>query len=347
MKIRFAGTIEIEDSDMSDFMRLITLCNFGAGGSVAAPVAGFTTDDDTPTNSQLVTFANTSTGEITSYDWDFGDGSEHSTDESPTHTFATPGGPYTVTLTVTGPGGSDSATDSVTVTLDPLTVTGLFAWYDHASLSTLYQDSAKTTPVASVNDPVGAWADKSATGADLLQATADARASYQTDGVQFDSTGTNDFLRSAAITEKAQPNMLFIVASTDGPGSTQTVLDGISSGKRHLIRYDGSSGTIFTANAGANLTTPAGQVFTSPIILAVVFNGASSAVYRNSLLVASGNAGTQGLTGLTVGDNYAGSSLYGGKVKEMLAVNGDVTDATRQKIETYLAARHNIALESP
>jgi len=88
--------------------------------AVAPPEAYFTmgiydsdsgtgiTVEDSPTD-----FTDGSTGEITSWDWDFGD-SNTSTSENPSHTFADPGG-YTVTLTVTGPGGSDVATMVVTV----------------------------------------------------------------------------------------------------------------------------------------------------------------------------------------------------------------------------------------
>ncbi|HOS82819.1 MAG TPA: DUF3344 domain-containing protein, partial [Methanolinea sp.] len=73
-----------------------------------APVAAFTA---TPTsgNSPLeVSFTDQSTGTITSWAWDFdSDGTVDSTDQNPVHTYQT-AGTYTVTLTVTGAGGSDS-----------------------------------------------------------------------------------------------------------------------------------------------------------------------------------------------------------------------------------------------
>ena len=51
---------------------------------------------------------------ITSYDWDFGDSSAHSTDASPVHTFAP--GSYQVTLTITN-GNSDTSSVTHTVTI--------------------------------------------------------------------------------------------------------------------------------------------------------------------------------------------------------------------------------------
>ena len=56
----------------------------------------------------IVNFTDQSTGEITLWSWDFGDGST-STVQNPTHTYEEPGS-YTVSLTVSGTGGSDTKT---------------------------------------------------------------------------------------------------------------------------------------------------------------------------------------------------------------------------------------------
>jgi hypothetical protein len=53
-----------------------------------------------------VNFIDQSCGTITSWQWSFGDG-ETSNQQNPSHTFSKPG-PYTVSLMVTGPSGSDT-----------------------------------------------------------------------------------------------------------------------------------------------------------------------------------------------------------------------------------------------
>jgi PKD repeat protein len=66
-----------------------------------------------------VTFTDLSTGNINDYSWDFGDG-ESSTEQNPVHTYLT-AGVYTVSLTVTGSGGSGTEikTDYIEVTALP------------------------------------------------------------------------------------------------------------------------------------------------------------------------------------------------------------------------------------
>jgi len=83
--------------------------------TVSADFAGTPTDGSAPLK---VTFTNlsTSTGEIGSYRWDFGDGAI-SVERDPVHVYAQAGG-YTVILTVTAGSRSDAAvkTDYITVT---------------------------------------------------------------------------------------------------------------------------------------------------------------------------------------------------------------------------------------
>jgi PKD repeat protein len=77
------------------------------------PVAGFSGTPTTGTVPLMVTFTDSSTGVINRYTWDFGD-TGTSTDKNPQHQY-TKAGIYTVNLIVTGPGGSDSKTQTVTV----------------------------------------------------------------------------------------------------------------------------------------------------------------------------------------------------------------------------------------
>jgi PKD repeat protein len=104
----------------------VTLTAIGQGGQktaqtlitvikpATAPTAAFTQDKTSGDAPLVVQFTNQSQGDITSFQWAFGDG-ETSADQSPSHIFKAPGN-YTVRLTITGPGGSNSTEISINAT---------------------------------------------------------------------------------------------------------------------------------------------------------------------------------------------------------------------------------------
>jgi PKD repeat protein len=108
----------------------LTASNYGGSNSttktdyisvtsdVSAPVANFTTDANSGQVPFTVHFTDTSVGSVSSWKWDFGDGSI-STEQNPTHTYVTVGS-YNINLTAIGPGGRTTATLPVTVSA-PLT----------------------------------------------------------------------------------------------------------------------------------------------------------------------------------------------------------------------------------
>ena len=83
------------------------------GTYVPPPVAALSASVTSGIRPLTVDFTNESTGAITSLLWDFGDGYT-STQQDPSHPYYFTGD-FTVTLTATGPGGSDSATAVIDV----------------------------------------------------------------------------------------------------------------------------------------------------------------------------------------------------------------------------------------
>jgi PKD repeat protein len=80
------------------------------------PVADFTGSPTSGCVPLTVNFTDQSTGDITDWDWDFGDGGSSGA-QNPSHQY-TSGGTYTVALTVTGPGGSDTETKTNYITVN-------------------------------------------------------------------------------------------------------------------------------------------------------------------------------------------------------------------------------------
>jgi PKD repeat protein len=126
------GSTSIEQSpahtyaDAGSYTVSLTASN--AGGSSApvtttitvnppapVPVASFTVNKTSGLAPLCVQFTDTSSNTPTSWDWDFGDGSAHSTEQSPVHTYNALG-TYTVSLTATNAGGSSApVTKTITV----------------------------------------------------------------------------------------------------------------------------------------------------------------------------------------------------------------------------------------
>ena len=80
------------------------------------PVANFSATPTSGTAPLNVSFTDTSTGSINSRTWNFGDGGT-STATNPSHSYAA--GTYTVSLTVNGPGGSDTETKTSFIVVSP------------------------------------------------------------------------------------------------------------------------------------------------------------------------------------------------------------------------------------
>lgn len=81
--------------------------------SIAAPTAAFDFTPSSPRAGEAVMFSDQSTGSPTGWSWDFGDGAT-SDAQNPAHIFAT-SGDFTVSLTASNAGGSDSTSSTVTV----------------------------------------------------------------------------------------------------------------------------------------------------------------------------------------------------------------------------------------
>jgi len=100
---------------VSSLANVSTLMNGGAGdpdwieGGGGWLVANFSGTPTTCTAPLEVSFTDSSTGEITEKSWNFGDTSPANNERNPTHTYDA-SGIYTVSLTVTGPDGTDTET---------------------------------------------------------------------------------------------------------------------------------------------------------------------------------------------------------------------------------------------
>ncbi len=106
--------------------------------------ASFTTDRITGAAPIYVWFSSTSTGDITSQDWEFNDGTGGTPDNNPGHNFQNPG-TYTVTLTVYDAEG-DSSTNNTIIYVSPPDTSANFGFAPGADpLSVQFDDRSTGT----------------------------------------------------------------------------------------------------------------------------------------------------------------------------------------------------------
>jgi PKD repeat protein len=123
---------------------------------VPAPVASFTQTPSSGLAPLAVTFMDQSTNSPTSWSWDFGDGST-STEQSPSHTYSA-FGVYTVSLTATNAGGSNTSTveGAVTVVKAANQPVAAFTWAVPAVAGSPVQFTDQSMPA--LGGTIASWA---------------------------------------------------------------------------------------------------------------------------------------------------------------------------------------------
>lgn len=199
----------------------------------------------------------------------------------------------------------------------PLELPNLISWYDGRQGITLNGSN------------VSQWDDLSGNGNHFTQSLASRQPAYDATNQLLTFSGLNNVsmrvstFGTGAIT---QPNTIMTVSQNTDHSVTGFLYDGGGLSTRHFVVYRTSADRIGMA-APTERTTFTGTD-TSKRILATIFNGASSLMYRDG--VSSGalaTVGTDTLNGTFLGIAADGSSAeWTGNIQGMVVVNGLMTD---------------------
>lgn len=220
----------------------------------------------------------------------------------------------------------------------PKSISGLEAWY-----------AADVASSITIGTGVQQWSDLSGKGRHLIQNTTNNQPAYNSvtlngkPTVTFD--GTNDSLRAAAFSV-AQPYQYFAVFRYEVVGAGTRIADARSgSGSRsgEFFDYFGNMG-IFAGGLLTLSVVAADQ--TSFGIWDVEFNGSSSAIrLRKTYKSTTGNSGTNGAAGLTLGanGNATSSEFSNVSIAEFLIYGRSLPVSEADKIRTYLGKKYNLS----
>ena len=249
------------------------------------------------------------------------------------------------------------------------------AWYDPSDLSTLFQDSAGTTPVTSDGDPVGKILDQSGNGNHLTQTTAAARPLYKTSGglhwLDFD--GTDDWLESAAV-DLSGTNTASVFAGirkerASVAGASDPIFingDAGTSGGAFAI-YAPHNGTArdfawsvdpatggsqsFRAVDDASYEAPVSGVIGLQVNTAGADNDARLGCRWNGATLSTFSADASGGTGtglanetFRVGLQVGTSDYYDGRIYSLVVTDDTLTVSELASLESYVAGKTGVTL---
>lgn len=220
------------------------------------------------------------------------------------------------------------------------------AWYDPSDLTTLYQDSAGTTPVTADGDPVGLMMDKSGNDNHASQSVAAARPIYRTDGtlhwLQFD--GVDD----ALVTSHVMTLRSFFVAATVG-STSQAVFAYNVSGAQYPSGATG--GSLYCLVGGSstrwNLTPVA---YNTPFVQSSFVGTGINQSWKNGLpFETPATVSTTELTeSHTIGvREYSGTPSWylEGRVYGIIFTDSDVVQTQdRYSVEQWLSSKPGVQL---
>jgi len=230
-------------------------------------------------------------------------------------------------------------------------------WLDPSDLTTLFQDSAGTTPVTAAGQPVGRVLDKSGNGNHATQATAASRPTYQVDAsgrgyLSFD--GVDDFLLTPTITPGTDKAQMFAGVRKLSDAATGIIAE-LGIGGNYGVRISSSAApTLASISRGTVvITAQSASIYAAPVTAVVTglgdISGDLVAIRTNGIQVT--NNGDQGTLG-----NYAASPIYigrrGGTTLPLTAriyhlvvrFGANLTASVISKAESQTAAKTGVVL---
>jgi hypothetical protein len=199
------------------------------------------------------------------------------------------------------------------------------AWWLDAGGSALWQDSARTTAVASDGDPVGAWDDRSGNGRHPTQATAAKRATYKTailNGLPvLRLDGVDDFLSTASVTLSGHTGFTLLAVAKIAAAVSYGQLVVMDFGRTELRQHSSTRQPSFiSGQATVACTSPTALTDGLFHVWAATFDLAADAL---EVLVDGTSKATATEAGVT---NASAAWAVGARPDGTLCWNGDVAE---------------------
>ena len=229
-------------------------------------------------------------------------------------------------------------------TFAPTLLADLWAWYDASDISSLYQDSGRTTPVVTDGDPVGAASDKSGNARHMLQAGASTlKPTYTTNvqnGLPSFSFDGGDYLDTVATVNSFPLTIVGVARTSATIGTTRGLVSSRNSTTFGTRQYIQSTNTLI-----AQIDTPTKTIVSAASVAAdttflfasrfgtTLISQTLNATTEDDTHAAAATANIVSLGRLNVNST---ASLANGHLLEVVIYNRALTADELTQVQTYL-----------
>jgi hypothetical protein len=244
----------------------------------------------------------------------------------------------------------------------PRQLSGLTAWYDSQEITTLFQNSALTTPAGN-GDVIGGWVDKSGNGYAVTQGTTANKPTMTVNSINgiaapvFDG---GDYLTNgplgALFSGSDVPFTVAAVFKQNSVAASQYMWAFGNSGNDlpfHASRLYQTGSLKYMSyrsdNTGATATPSGGTNDISPHVGYLVFTGTTVSIVIDGTAVVSGAASDVGA--LTVNQFAMGGLLrtsfslgFNGPIGELVVINRAITSVEAGQLNRYMGSQWGISV---
>jgi len=237
----------------------------------------------------------------------------------------------------------------------PSSIAGLQLWLDASDFTTLFTDSAGSTPATADGDPVGRWADKSGNSNHTIQADGTKKPLLKVNILNgkniIRNDGVNDFLKSTTGGADSSFTVFATNIKRGGQGFNMMAVSmgEETTGKRRCIWHP-ANGNTWPNTVGFN-----GQSRDVQANLPWVTGTANIAQFKNTsggIQIAKNNSAwttstSPGIvaytaTSIFLGSNNQMTEIFNGDYAEVLVYAASLSDANRTLILDYLNTKWSV-----
>ena len=221
-------------------------------------------------------------------------------------------------------------------------------WYDPSDLSTMFQDINGTVPVTAADQPVARIHDKSGRGNHAMiepTASVSKRPMLRNAGALWwlDFDGADDGLRAVFTCPQPIERISSIRQETWTNGDI--IFQGVGSGVACALYQTGTSPNLALYSGSAQACNNAGAALATTVVTTERHSGAGSRLAINNGAYSTGNPGTLGAGGISIGMNEVASGGYSDMLfYGTIMINRLLTDTEIANARTWMASKGGVTL---